>query len=174
MTSQRCPYCHLDAQASCNPGYTLQGKTCAAITCSLGENENCRTCRAQDARTAKDECDLAERFNDFNEQCHSETISSLRTHAAALHLKYLDYLPTHILSPQLDCFSTIFLCLSNTEAQNGNCQYSTLFARSCEPTLKNPRRILQSGLLPLEFFRHVEMRSLRLQCGTWHWLHLGR
>ena len=100
--------CHLDAQASCNPGYTLQGKTCAAITCSLGENENCRTCRAQDARTAKDECDLAERFNDFNEQCRSETIfSSSRTHAAALLLKYLDYLPTHILSPQLACFSTI-------------------------------------------------------------------
>ena len=51
-------------EASCNPGYTLNGKTCEAITCSLGPDEACRTCRTQEARTAKDECDLAESFKE--------------------------------------------------------------------------------------------------------------
>ena len=53
----------LSPQASCNPGYTLNGKNCQTITCSLGPDEACRTCRTQEARTAKDECDLAESSN---------------------------------------------------------------------------------------------------------------
>lgn len=53
-------------QASCNPGYTLKGKTCETITCSLGPDEACRTCRTQEARTAQDECDLVESSESSN------------------------------------------------------------------------------------------------------------